>query len=154
MSDSDLLQLYSTRILALASDIPRLGRLGEPDGAARRRAPLCGSTVAVELKLENGRITDFAQDVRACALGQAAASVVGSAVVGRSVEEVRQGREALARMLGNGGDPPGPPWEGLAVLLPARDHPNRHGSILLAFDATIEAIEAAQSARKRAAESP
>lgn len=151
MSDQDLLQLYSTRILALAADIPRTGRLAVPHGAARRRAPLCGSTIGVELTLENGRIADFAQDVRACALGQAAASVLGATVVGLTPEEVRQGRDALRAMLRDGAEPPGAPWETLAVLIPARDHPNRHGSILLAFEATLEALEQALDDKKAAA---
>lgn len=148
MSDQDLLQLYSARILALAADIPRVGRLPAPDGAARKRAPLCGSTVGVEIALSEGRIADFAQEVRACALGQAAASVLGSAVLGREPEEVREGRDALWRMLREGGEAPAAPWDGFAVLMPARDHPNRHGSIMLAFDATIEALD---HARKKAA---
>ncbi|TNC69485.1 iron-sulfur cluster assembly scaffold protein [Rubellimicrobium roseum] len=151
MSDQDLLQLYSTRILALAADIPRLGRLDAPQGTARKRAPLCGSTIGVEVTLENGRIAGFAQDVRACALGQAAASVLGATVVGLTPDEVRQGRDGLRAMLRDGAEPPGAPWEALAVLIPARDHPNRHGSILLAFEATIEALEQAVGQKKAAA---
>ena len=151
MSDQDLLQLYSTRILALASSIPRVGHLDDPHGAARKRAPLCGSTVGVELRLEGGRISDFAQDVRACALGQAAASLVGAAVVGLSAEEVRTGRQALWAMLREGAEPPGAPWSEMLVLLPARDHPNRHSSIMLALDATLEALEQADERLKKAA---
>lgn len=151
MSDQDLLQLYSTRILALASDIPRLGRLPAPQGAARKRAPLCGSSVGVELTMEDGRIATFAQEVRACALGQAAASVVGRAVVGLTPEEVRAGRDSLWRMLREGGEAPAAPFQDLAVLVPARDHANRHGSIMLAFDATLDAIAQAQGGPKKAA---
>ena len=151
MSDQDLLQLYSARILALASDIPHLGHLDSPDGTSRKRTPLCGSTISVELALEDGRIAAFAQDVRACALGQAAAAVLGTAVVGRSPEEVREGREALRRMLREGAPAPAPPWDGFAVLIPARDHPNRHGSIMLAFDATVEALDQALAGKKAAA---
>ena len=151
MSDQDLLQLYSTRILALASGIPRLGHLPDPDGAAKKRAPLCGSTVGVELRLEHGRIADFAQEVRACALGQAAASVVGGAVVGLTPEEVRAGRDALWRMLREDGEPPAAPFEDLAVLIPARDHANRHGSIMRAFDPTLAAIDQALGGKKKAA---
>lgn len=152
MSDQDLLQLYSARILALASDIPRLGSLAAPHGAAKKRAPLCGSTVGVQLTLEDGRIADFAQEVRACALGQAAASVLGGGVVGRTPDEVRAGRDALRAMLRDGAGTPAAPWDGFAVLLPARDHPNRHASILLAFEATLEALD--QATGKRAAASP
>ncbi|MBP1804265.1 iron-sulfur cluster assembly scaffold protein [Rubellimicrobium aerolatum] len=151
MSDGDLLQLYSARILALAADIPRIGHLAEPQGAARRRAPLCGSVVGVELRLKDGRVADFAQDVRACALGQAAAAVVGAAVVGRTPEEVRRGRDALWAMLREGGEAPAAPWDGFAALIPAREHPNRHGSIMLAIEATIEALDQARDGKKAAA---
>ncbi len=150
MSDQDLLSLYSSRILALAADIPHLGHLPAPDAAAKKRAPLCGSTVGVEIAVENGRIAGFAQDVRACALGQAAASVLGRAILGRTPAEVRAGRDALWRMLREGAEPPAAPWDGFAVLLPARDHSNRHGSILLAFDATIEALDALETKRAAA----
>lgn len=153
MSDQDLLQLYSTRILALASSIPRLGHLPAPQGAAKKRSPLCGSSVGVELTLKDGRIADFAQEVRACALGQAAASVVGSVIVGLAPEEVQAGRDALWRMLREGGEAPAAPFQDLAVLIPARDHPNRHGSIMLAFEATLEALDQAQDAQKKAATS-
>jgi NifU-like protein involved in Fe-S cluster formation len=144
MSDADLLQLYSSRILQLAASIPHLGTLPAPAGAAKKRAPLCGSTVGVQLTLEDGRIAEFAQEVRACALGQAAASVLGTSVVGRTPEEVREGRDALWRMLRDEGEAPPAPWDSFAVLIPARDHPNRHGSIMLAFDATLEAIDKAR----------
>jgi NifU-like protein involved in Fe-S cluster formation len=144
MSDADLLSLYSSRILALASSIPHLGTLEAPHGAARKRAPLCGSTVGVQVRLEDGRIAGFAQEVRACALGQAAASILGAAVLGRTPEEVREGRDALWRMLREGDEVPAAPWDGFEALRPAREHPNRHGSIMLAFDATLEALDAAK----------
>lgn len=143
MSDRDLLELYSGRILQLASSIPNAGRLPAPQGAARRRAPLCGSTIGAEVVLRDGRIAEYAQDVRACALGQAAASVVGGAARGRSIEEVRAAREALRAMLQDDAPPPAAPFEGLSILIPARGHANRHGSILLSLDALIEAMEAA-----------
>jgi NifU-like protein involved in Fe-S cluster formation len=135
MSDSDLLRLYSDRLLALAADIPRLGRLERPQGTGRRRSPTCGSTVSVEVRVEEGR---------ACALGQAAAAVVGAAAVGRTAGELRQGRDGLRAMLKAGAPPPPAPWSGFEALLPARDHPNRHASILLAIEAAIEAVEAAE----------
>lgn len=140
MSDSDLVKLYSGRILALAADIPHLGRLPEPMGSARKRSPLCGSTVTVDLRVENGRISAFAQDVKACALGQAAAAVVGGAILGRSLAEVEAGRDALRAMLKDNGPVPAAPFDGLEVLIPARDYKNRHASILLALEATAEAL--------------
>ena len=140
MSDSDLVKLYSGRILALAADIPHLGRLPEPMGSARKRSPLCGSTVTVDLRVENGRISAFAQDVKACALGQAAAAVVGGAILGRNLAEVEAARDALRAMLKDQGPVPAAPFDGFEVLIPARDYKNRHASILLALEATAEAL--------------
>ncbi len=139
-SDSDLIKLYSTRILALAADMPRVGRLPCPDATARKRSPLCGSTVTVDLMLNDGRIVDYAQDVKACALGQAAAAVVGANILGLDMAEVQAGRTSLNAMLKENGPVPAAPFDGLEVLLPARDYRNRHASILLAFDATLDAL--------------
>jgi NifU-like protein involved in Fe-S cluster formation len=146
MSDTDLIKLYSQRILALAADIPHQGRLDSPCGSARKRSPLCGSTVTVDLCLSGGRISDFAQDVKACALGQASASVVGANIIGRSREEVQHARDQLAAMLKEGGPAPDAPFDGLEVLMPARDYKNRHASILLTLDATLEAFDEASKA--------
>lgn len=144
MSDSDLIKLYSGRILELAADIPRTARLSHPHATAKRRSPLCGSTVTVDVTLEDGRIADFGQDVKACALGQAAASVVGANAIGRTRAEVEQARDELKAMLKEDGPVPSPPFEGLEVLLPARDYKNRHASILLALEATAEAMAEAE----------
>ncbi|MCV2865662.1 iron-sulfur cluster assembly scaffold protein [Albidovulum sediminicola] len=146
MSDSELIKLYSQRILALAADIPHLGRLAQPTATARRRSPLCGSTVTVDLVVEDGRIADFAQDVKACALGQASAAVVGGAIIGRTRAEVEKARDELRAMLKEGGPVPSAPFDGLEVLLPARDYKNRHASILLALEATAEAFASAEAA--------
>jgi NifU-like protein involved in Fe-S cluster formation len=146
MSDSDLIKLYSARILALAADIPHHGRLSAPQGTARRRSPLCGSTVTADVVVRDGRVADFAQDVKACALGQASAAILGQVVVGRSLPELQAARDALAAMLKEGGPVPAAPFDGYEVLLPARDYRNRHASILLALEATCEAMEAAQAA--------
>jgi NifU-like protein involved in Fe-S cluster formation len=147
MADADLMKLYSGRILALAAEMPRVGRLDAPDGTGRARSPLCGSTVTVDVVVSDGRVSDYRQDVKACALGQAAASVVGAHIVGCTEDAVRAGREALAAMLKDGGQVPAAPWSGFDVLEPARDYRNRHASILLAFDATLKALE---NARERA----
>jgi NifU-like protein involved in Fe-S cluster formation len=150
MSDSDLIKLYSGRILALAANIPHLGRLEAPDGSAKRRSPLCGSTVTVDLNLREGRVSEFAQDVKACALGQAAASVLGAAVIGRSRAEIEGARDAVAAMLKSDGPAPVAPFDGFEVLMPARDYKNRHASILLSLEATAEAMALAeQIARAR-----
>lgn len=140
MSDSDLIQLYSGRILALAADIPHLGRLPAPDGTSRKRSPLCGSTVTVDVMVKAGRVVDFAQDVKACALGQASASVLGRVVIGRSLAELVTARDALQAMLKDGGPVPAAPFDGYDVLTPARDYKNRHASILLALDAACDAV--------------
>ena len=146
MSDSDLVKLYSGRILALAADIPHLGRLAAPQGTARKRAPLCGSTIAVDVVLRTGRVAEFAQDVKACALGQASASVLGQVVIGRNRAELQAARDAVAQMLTGAGPVPPAPFDGYEVLVAARDYRNRHGSILLALEATCEAVAAAEAA--------
>ncbi|MFN3641906.1 MAG: iron-sulfur cluster assembly scaffold protein [Gemmobacter sp.] len=146
MSDADLVKLYSGRILALAADIPHLGRLPSPQGSARRRSPLCGSTVTADVVMEGGRVAAFAQDVKACALGQATAAVVGAAIIGRTRAEVEAARDALRAMLTAGGPVPAAPFDGLAVLIPARDFRNRHASIMLPLEAAAEAMAQAETA--------
>ncbi len=140
-AETDMMKLYSARILALAADMPRTERLESPMGSAKKRAPLCGSTVTVDIVLDGALITDYGQDVKACALGQAAASVIGNAIVGQNVDAVRDGRAQLLAMLTSNGPAPSAPFEGLEVLLPAKEYKNRHASIMLAFDATLEAID-------------
>jgi len=145
MSD-DLVKLYSGQLLALAAQIPHLGRLPAPQGSASRRSPLCGSTITADVVLRDGRVAEFAQEVRACALGQASAAVLGAVAQGRSRAELVTARAALAAMLAENGPPPDAPFDGYAVLVAARDYRNRHASILLALDALIAAMEAAGAA--------
>lgn len=140
MADSDMIKLYSGRILELAADIPHTARLDAPDATAKKRSPLCGSTVTVDLSLSEGRVARYGQDVKACALGQAAASVVGRAIIGTTPSDVRQARDELHAMLKQGGPAPAAPFDGLEVLSPARDYKNRHASILLTLDAAVEAL--------------
>lgn len=147
MSDSDLIKLYSGRILALAADIPHLGRLSAPQATVRKRSPLCGSTVTVDLVMQDGVVAAFGQDVKSCALGQAAAAVVGAAAIGRSAGELGAARDALRAMLVAGGPVPPAPFDGFEVLIPARDFKNRHASILLAIEAAAQAAEQATSAQ-------
>lgn len=139
MSDNDLMQLYSRRILALAADIPHLGRLAAPTGSAMKRSPQCGSTVTADVVMRDGRVAEFAQEVRACALGQASAAVLGAAVLGRSHAELAAARDQLAAMLAGTGPAPEAPFEALETLSPAREFRNRHASILLAWDAVTDA---------------
>lgn len=144
--EDDLIRLYSQRILALAAEIPLTDRLAAPQVSARKRSPLCGSTVTVDLDLKDGRIAAFGQDVKACALGQAAASVLGANVIGSTRDRIAIAREQLAAMLKAGGPVPDAPFGGFEVLLPARDYKNRHASILLALDATLAACDEAAAA--------
>ena len=139
MSDTDLVTLYSKRIIALAADIPHLGRLPTPEASVKRRSPLCGSTVTVDLMVSDGRVSDFAQDVKACALGQASAAILGEVVLGRTLPELERARDAVKAML-TGGPVPDAPFGGYEVLQAAKDYRNRHASILLALEATCEAM--------------
>ncbi len=141
----DMMKLYSQRILALAAGIPHVGRLAAPDGSAMKRSPLCGSTVTVDVTMEGGRVAEFAQDVKACALGQSSASVLGAQVIGRTRDEIARAREQLEAMLKKGGPAPQAPFEELGVLEPAKDYKNRHASILLAWDATLAAMDEAEA---------
>lgn len=144
--NAEMMKLYSKRILALASDIPNTDRLETPDATARKRSPLCGSTVTVDLALSDDRITGYGQDVKACALGQAAASIIGKNIIERSFKEVSTGRDQLEAMLKTDGPTPSAPFQELETLLPAKDYKNRHASILLTFDAILAAIEDRSSA--------
>ena len=145
MSETDLIKLYSSRILALAAEIPHQTRLDAPDATVKKRAPLCGSTVTVDVDVEDGRIARYGQEVRACALGQASASVVGAAVIGCTKAQILTARDQLRAMLKEGGPVPEAPFDGLEVLLPAREYKNRHASILLALEALSEALEKAEA---------
>ena len=133
-------EIYNRRILELAADIPRLGRLSAPDASATAHSKLCGSTVTVDLKLEGDVVTDFAHDVKACALGQASSSIMARQVVGSTAEELRTVREAMRRMLKEGGEPPEGKWSELRVLEPVRDYKARHASTMLTFDAVVDAL--------------
>ncbi len=139
-SETDLIKLYSGQILALAADIPLTNRLKNPQASVKERAPLCGSTVTVDVNLERDRISGFGQDVKACALGQAAASVVAGQIIGCTTGQVFKARDQLWAMLRDGGPVPDAPFDGLRVLEPARDFKNRHDSILLTLEAITKAI--------------
>jgi NifU-like protein involved in Fe-S cluster formation len=145
--ENDLIKLYSGKILELAADIPHLGHLETPQASVKKRAPLCGSTVAVDLTLQDGKVTEFAQDVKACALGQASASIVGRAIIGQSPQAIEQARDALRALLKDGGPTPNAPFEGLEILRPAAAYKNRHASILLTLDAATEAATQAAEAQ-------
>ena len=145
-------EIYNSRVLELAANIPRLGRLAAPDATAKAHSRLCGSTVIVDLKLEDGRVSDFAHDVRACALGQASSSLMARHIIGSTPEELIALRETMTRMLKAGGPPPSGRFAEFAVLEPVRDYKARHASTLLTFDAVAEALGkiAARDAEARA----
>ncbi|HEX6858760.1 MAG TPA: iron-sulfur cluster assembly scaffold protein [Caulobacteraceae bacterium] len=135
--------LYSARILTLAANMPRAGRLDAPDASCEKVAKLCGSRIVVDVKVKDGRVADFAQDVKACALGQAAAAILGEHVIGASLDEIVAARDSLKLMLKSGGPSPSGRFKDLAVLEPVKDYPQRHASTLLAFEAAAEAVRAA-----------
>jgi NifU-like protein involved in Fe-S cluster formation len=144
--------LYSTRILTLAANLPHAGRLAAPEGTGERVAKLCGSRATVDVVLDDaGRIAEFAQDVKACALGQAAAGVVGESVIGATADDLTEARDAMLAMLKSGGEGPGGRFEGLRILKQVADYPARHASTMVAIEATLEAAQAALSARTRLA---
>ena len=138
--------LYSAKVLALAANMPRAGRLARPQGSAERVSKLCGSRVLVDVELKDGRVADFAQDVKACALGQASAAVLGAHVIGATIEELEAARDALKAMLKTGGPPPEGRFSDLKVLEVVRDYPPRHASTMLAFEAVVEAAHRARAA--------
>ena len=136
--------LYSARILSLAANLPHSGRLVAPQGTAERVAKLCGSKATVDVVLDDqGRIIDFAQTVKACALGQAAAGVVGESIFGASASEILEARDAMLAMLKSGGDGPVGRFEGLRVLKQVADYPARHASTMVALEATLDAVNQA-----------
>ncbi len=148
-----LSEIYNSKIMELAAAIPRAERLGSPDATATAHSKLCGSTITVDVVVEDGRVTGFGQLVKACLLGQAAASVLGREIVGTSVDELRRVAAQMRRMLKEGGEPPSGRWSDLAVLQPVKDHKARHASTLLVFDAVERAlaeIEGRQGTREPA----
>ena len=142
--------VYNSRILELAGNIPRLGRLASPDATATPHSKLCGSTVTVDLKMEGDTVTDFSHVVKACALGQASSSVMARHVVGSNAAELRSLRETVRRMLKENGAPPTGKWAEIAVLEPVRDYKARHASTMLTFDAVAAAIDQIEAKRKAA----
>ncbi|MCX7320572.1 MAG: iron-sulfur cluster assembly scaffold protein [Hyphomicrobiales bacterium] len=133
--------IYNKRIIELAGNIPRLGRLPAPDASATAHSKLCGSTVKIDLAMDGDVVTDFAHDVKACALGQASSAIMAQHVVGSTAEELRTLRETVRKMLKENGAPPqDAKWADIAALEPVRDYKARHASTLLTFDAVVDAI--------------
>jgi NifU-like protein involved in Fe-S cluster formation len=144
-------EIYNRRILELAGSIPRLGRLSAPDASATAHSKLCGSTVTVDLTMDGDTVTDFAHEVKACALGQASSSIMASHVVGSNAAELRELRDAVRRMLKENAAPPAAgKWADIAVLEPVRDYKARHASTMLTFDAVVSAIDQIEAKRRSA----
>jgi NifU-like protein involved in Fe-S cluster formation len=146
--------VYNKRIIELAGNIPRLGRLPSPDASATAHSKLCGSTVKVDLKMDGPIVTDFAHDVKACALGQASSSIMAANVVGSTASELRELRETVRKMLKENGRPPQGKWAEIAVLEPVRDYKARHASTMLTFDAVVDAIGQIEAKSDGKAEQP
>ena len=141
--------IYNKRIIELAGNIPRLGRLPDPDASATAHSKLCGSTVKIDLKMDGDVVTDFAHDVKACALGQASSSIMARNIVGSNAAELRKLREDMRKMLKENGAPPsGGKWADIAVLEPVRDYKARHASTMLTFDAVVSAIDQIEAKRQ------
>jgi NifU-like protein involved in Fe-S cluster formation len=134
-------EVYNRRILKLAAAIPRIGRLEQPDASATALSKLCGSTVTIDLKMDGDTVTDFAHEVKACALGQASSSIMARNIVGSKASELKALRESVRKMLKENGAPPANgKWVDIAVLEPVRGYKARHASTLLTFDAVVDAI--------------
>ena len=133
--------IYNSKILELAGNIPRTGRLEDADATSEKHSKLCGSRVKIYLKLRDGVVTDFAHEVRACALGQASSSVMGSQVVGATPVEIRQAREDMLAMLKADGEGPSGRFEDMRYLKPVKDYKARHASTMLTFDAVVDALD-------------
>jgi len=141
--------VYNKRILELAGNIPRLGRLPDPDASATAHSKLCGSTVTIDLKMDGDTVTDFAHDVKACALGQASSSIMARNVIGAKAGELRSLRENVRKMLKENAPPPTEGrWADIAVLEPVRDYKARHASTMLTFDAVVNAIDQIEARQK------
>ena len=143
-------EVYNKRIIELAGNIPRLGRLPDAQASATAHSKLCGSTVTVDLKMEGDAVTDFAHEVKACALGQASSSIMARHVIGAKADELRNLRETMRKMLKENGTPPEGKWADIAVLEPVRDYKARHASTMLTFDAVVDAVNQIEAKRRAA----
>lgn len=133
--------VYNAHILELAGNIPRIGRLEAPDASATAHSKLCGSTVTIDLKVEGGHVSDFAHEVKACALGQASSSVMARNILGATPDELRTVRNEMRAMLKENGAPPQGRFADLKYLEPVRDYKARHASTMLTFDAVVTALD-------------
>lgn len=141
-------EVYNAKILEFAGNIPRIGKLDTPDASAKAHSKLCGSTVSVDLKMEDENVSDYAHDVKACALGQSSASILAANIMGASVAELRALKTTMYKMLKEGGPAPEGRFQDLKFLEPVREYRARHASTLLAFDAVVDALDQIEAKRK------
>lgn len=157
-ADMDMInEIYNRKILEFAANIPHLQRLAHPDATAIGHSKLCGSKVTIDIAMKDGVVSDFGQDVKACALGQASSSIMGSHVIGSTPNELRALRQTMHKMLKENGEPPQGKWSDLEALIPVRDYKARHASTLLTFDAVVDAvnqIEAKHASSDQSNQSP
>ncbi|MFC5386882.1 iron-sulfur cluster assembly scaffold protein [Aquamicrobium segne] len=142
--------VYNKKILGFAGNIERIGRLKKPDATAKVHSKLCGSTIAVDLSMQDGIVTDYAHDVKACALGQASSSIMARVIIGANAQELRDVRETMLKMLTQNGAPPQGRFEDLKYLEPVRDYKARHASTMLVFDAVVDCIDQIEKAGQTA----
>ncbi|MBO6857604.1 MULTISPECIES: iron-sulfur cluster assembly scaffold protein [Stappiaceae] len=140
--------IYNAKILEFAGNIPRIGRLEHPDASAKAHSKLCGSTVIVDLSMKDGVVTDFAHDVKACALGQASSSIMARNIIGARADELREVQQTMRAMLKEGGEAPTGRFEDLKFLEPVREYKARHASTLLTFDAVVDALNQIEAKAK------
>lgn len=141
--------VYNAKILEFAGNIPRIGSIEDADASASAHSKLCGSKVRVWLKMDADKVSDFAHDVKACALGQASSSIMARNIIGASATELRRLRETMRAMLKENGPPPEGRFADLRFLEPVRDYKARHASTMLTFDAVVDCLD--QIDAKRAA---
>lgn len=143
-------ELYNKEILRLTTQIPHLTRLQEPDTTVVKTSRICGSRLTVDAIVQNGVIADFGQEVKACALGQAAAAIVGEHVVGLGKNELDEIAERFRHMVKTGEADFPEKWSKLALLAAVKDHPGRHGSVMLPFEVLAEVFEQADQRESKA----
>ena len=140
-------EVYNAKILEFAGNIPRIGTLDTPDASAKAHSKLCGSTVSVDLKMEDQTVIDYAHDVKACALGQSSASILAANIMGATGEELRSVKATMYKMLKEGGPAPEGKFQDLKFLEPVREYRARHASTLLPFDAVVDALDQIEAKR-------
>jgi len=140
-----LSELYTGGVLDAAAAIPPARRLDAPQATSTKVSRVCGSEVSVDLSLTNGVVSDFGMEAKACALGQASASILARNIVGASSADLRTLRDQMRVMLKEGGAAPsGDRWRDLAMLEPIRDYPQRHASTMLVFEAVCDCLDQLQ----------